>query len=94
MYQHIYEKLEIGQPAIYQIKFKGNLSSSLSTFAKRFKVTPETANKRFPVTMLTGELSGQTELLEVLINLNQRGHSIISVACTEVLSCKDHYAQT
>lgn len=93
MYQAIYEQLEIGQPAIYQIKFKGNLSSSLSTFKKRFKVTAETANKRFPVTMLTGEISGQTELLEVLIHLNRGGHSIISVACTEVLARKDDYAQ-
>lgn len=94
MYQNIYEKLALGQPAVYQIKFKGRLSSALSTFTKRFNVTPETANERFPVTMLTGELSGQTELLDVLINLNQRGHSIISVACVEVLAPQAGYART
>jgi hypothetical protein len=77
---------------VYQIKFKGNLSSSLKILAKRFRVTIETSDVAHPVTMLTGELSGQTELLEVLDALHKQGHSIISMACIEVISDDNHQA--
>lgn len=93
MYQRIYENLSISAPAVYQIKFKGNLSSSLAKVASRFSVTIETADLEHPVTMLTGQLSGQAELLDVLTALHKKGHSIISMTCIEVLSQDDTHHQ-
>ena len=89
MFATIYEKLTPGQSAVYQIKFKGRLSYSLRALSKRYLMTNETSDLRYPVTMLTGEFTGQSELLRVLNALHNEGHSIIYLACVEITASKD-----
>ena len=92
MFKTIYEQLTPGQPAVYQIKFKGILSSSLKKLTKHLRVTTESYDAQHPVTMLTGQLSGQAELLVLMNAIHKDGYSIISLTCIEIPADNDDYA--
>ncbi len=92
MFKTIYEQLTPGQPAVYQIKFKGSISSSLEKLTKNLRVSTESFDTQHPVTMLTGQFKGQTELLNLMNAIHKEGYSIISVACIEIPADNGDYA--
>jgi|GEM_PF-3993138 len=92
MYRTIYEQLSPGQKARYQIKFKGVLSSSLNHLKQRFRVSSEVFDAEHPVTMLTGDINGQPELLSIFTELVNAGHAIISMTCIAVIHEDDTLA--
>lgn len=85
MYRTIYKQLGIARKALYQIKFKGTLPPSLLHLTEQFRVSSEVFDLEHPITMLTGEVNGQSELLSILNSLNHAGHAIISMTCIEVI---------
>ena len=76
------KKLTMDQPAIYQIKVPGVLSNCWSNWSMKIEVNIEIADKRAPITTLTGNLD-QAALLGLLRQLNSLGLPLISVICIE-----------
>ena len=67
------------QPAIYQIRVPGVLSKGWSDWGMKMEVNVEIADKRSPVTTLTGKLD-QAALQGLLRHMYSRGLPLISVA--------------
>lgn len=67
------------QPAIYQIRVPGVLSKGWSDWSMNMEVNVEIADKRSPVTTLTGKLD-QAALQGLLRHMYSRGLPLISVA--------------
>jgi hypothetical protein len=76
------KKLTMDRPAIYQIKVPGVLSNDWSNWNMKIEVNIEIADKRAPITTLTGNLD-QAALLGLLRQLNSLGLPLISVICIE-----------
>jgi hypothetical protein len=85
MNYEFFNHLEHDRSAIYQIKVKGRVSNTIvSVFDKSVEITLETSDPDKPITMLTGQINNQEELMRVLHVLYSKRYPIISVACIEV----------
>lgn len=86
--KHIYEHINIDNPAEYQIKVKGNLQllKKILAIYETLQVTSESTDPNHQICMITIGSTNQQKLF-VFINMLLRFHyPIISVVCSNIQS--------
>jgi hypothetical protein len=76
------KKLTMDRPTIYQIRVPGVLNKDCYDWSMTMEVNVEIANKRAPITILTGILD-QAALIGLLRRIYSLGLPLISVNCVE-----------
>ena len=88
--KHIYENINIDQPAEYQIKVKGNLQllEKILEIYQSIQVTSESADPDHQICMIRIRSTTQQNLLTFINMLLRYHYPIISVACSHILAKK------
>ena len=86
--KHIYENIDIDQPAEYQVKVKGNLQllEKILEIYQTVQVTSESADPDHQICMITISNINQQQLFVFIKMLLRFHYPIISVVCSNVLS--------
>ncbi len=75
----VHQKLNLDQPATYQIKVPGRLDGNLSDWVEGMAITVEQEDDGSPITTLTGVLVDQAALQGLLRRLYTLGLPLIEV---------------
>jgi hypothetical protein len=75
----VHQKLNLDQPATYQIKVPGRLDENLSDWVEGMTITVEREDNGSPITTLTGDLVDQAALQGLLRLLYTLGLPLIEV---------------
>jgi len=85
--KHIYENINIDQPADYQVKVKGNLQllEKVLSIYQSIQVTSESADPNVQICMIRLRCASQQNLFAFISMLLRYHYPIISIACSNVL---------
>jgi hypothetical protein len=75
----VYQKINLDQPATYQIKVQGRLDENLSDWVEGMTITVEREDDGSPITTLSGVLFDQAALQGLLRRLYTLGLPLIEV---------------
>ena len=76
--------LRLATPAKYRIQIQGYLDNTWADQMGRMTFTNHLASGRAPVTVLTGRVLDQAELVGLLCHLYGLGFPLLSIECLEI----------
>ena len=77
------QRLLLDTPATYRIRLQGFLDATWSSVLGNLTISVESATDRTPMTILTGRVADQAELIGALNNVYDLGYPILSVECLD-----------
>ena len=78
------QTLRLASPARYRIRIQGYLDNTWAHHFGQLTFTNQLASGQAPVTVLTGEMVDQAELVWVLTRLYGLGFPLLSIECLEI----------